>query len=643
MSATMCRRLIIAVVALATALSPLAFVSPAAAAEDSVLIRKVDTTDSKEVVLTVLKPSASGAGDEVKVSENGKAISNVRQETVRDANVPIATVLVIDNSSASTHNDALTKMKAAAVEMVLGKGVNEQFAVVATQGVGRTVVSMTSNTDALVSAISGLEPGSENALWNSVRNGAELLAAHPELQSNMVILSTSADKTSSADAFEAARSQLRSVHAVVFTVGFQGKEDLGAGNLQALADNTGGRFLSTNDPGTSTQILAGLSNSIAGQAVLTYSSLGGKELDIVVGVGTGTAEAHVSRGVVVEGASVNPDVVKASTPPFLRGQMGLILVGVVSFLFAGLLIYGIIEIVGRERNQLSAALRPYSEGGFDPEAHNGDFSRIADSEIIRKAVAATARAAERRGLLEIVQKRLEQADLPLKPAEALFFTGLVAVVFMILGGLLFDVLGVGIAGLVFLAAPVIVMSALAKRRRKQFTSQLPDTLQLLAGTLRAGYSLVQGIDAVSKQTSAPMSTELQRAMAEARLGRPVEEALQEVSDRMGSADFEWAVMAIKIQREVGGNLAELLMTVSETMVGRERLRREVKGLTAEGRISAIVLSALPFGLGALITVMNPSYMEPLLSNTLGQLALVVATVMIGFGYWLMNKMIEIEV
>jgi tight adherence protein B len=139
-----------------------------------------------------------------------------------------------------------------------------------------------------------------------------------------------------------------------------------------------------------------------------------------------------------------------------------------------------------------------------------------------------------------------------------------------------------------------------------------------------------------------MGTELQRAMSEARLGRPVEDALQEVSDRMGSDDFEWAVMAIKIQREVGGNLAELLMTVSETMIARERLRREVKALTAEGRISAIVLTMLPPIIGALISFMNPTYMEPLFQNTLGQYALVGAGIMIGVGYWAMMKLIEIE-
>ncbi len=143
-----------------------------------------------------------------------------------------------------------------------------------------------------------------------------------------------------------------------------------------------------------------------------------------------------------------------------------------------------------------------------------------------------------------------------------------------------------------------IVSFLAGRRRKKFLSQLPDTLQLLSGTLRAGYSLMQGVEAVSQEVEDPMGHELRRVVTESRLGRPLEESLDGVAERMDSADFSWAVMAIRIQREVGGNLSELLLTVADTMTQRERLRRDVRALTAEGRMSAIVLGLLPIGLGA---------------------------------------------
>jgi tight adherence protein B len=623
-------------------LSPMASFSAASAAGDMPIIRKVDTTDENKVALTILPPAATGTDAQTKIQENGKTITGADVKTITDANIPMAVALVIDASATTLTDDALTKTKEAAKAMVLAKKPNQQFALITTQGTGRTIQTFTDNTDAIIASIDNLSASADNALWNAVQLGAGLLQNMPDAQRNLVVVSASPDVASAPGTYGDVRSQLRSANAIAFAVGLQTKNGLDEGGLADIAEATGGRYLSTADPATATQILTGLQRNLQSQTIVTYQSLGGATLDINVQIGTGIATAHVSRGTISEGASVNPVVVEDAAVPFFSGPGGLIITATISLLCVGLLLYGIVELIGNDRNRLSSALRPYQEGGFDPDEQT-DFSKLADSEIIKKAIAATGKAAEDRGLLQVVQTRLEQADLPLKPAEALFFTGALGLVSMLVGAIFFQFIGIAVAALLFLAIPVLVTGTLAKRRRKKFTSQLPDTLQLLAGSLRAGYSLVQGLDAVSKQCSAPMSTELLRAMSEARLGRPVEEALQDVSDRMGSDDFEWAVMAIKIQREVGGNLAELLMTVSETMVGRERLRREIKGLTAEGRVSAIVLSGLPFAIGALIWVMNPAYMEPLIGNQYGQLALVGAVIMIGFGYWLMMKMIEIEV
>ena len=204
-----------------------------------------------------------------------------------------------------------------------------------------------------------------------------------------------------------------------------------------------------------------------------------------------------------------------------------------------------------------------------------------------------------------------------------------------------------VVGLVVLAVgavlPRSVLNYLAARRRKKFTSQLPDMLQLLSGSLRAGYSLMQGVEAVSQEVDDPMQFELNRVLVESRLGRPLEEALDDAAGRMGSPDFEWAVMAIRIQREVGGNLAELLQTVAETMIHRERLRREVRALTAEGRMSAVVLGLLPVGLAVIMYVINPSYMRVLFHDSLGRIMLGAGILMASFGFWWMKKTITIEV
>jgi len=181
------------------------------------------------------------------------------------------------------------------------------------------------------------------------------------------------------------------------------------------------------------------------------------------------------------------------------------------------------------------------------------------------------------------------------------------------------------------------------RRTSAFLAQLPDTLQLIAGSLSAGYSMPQAIDTVVREADQPISGEFNRALVEARLGVPIEDALDGVAERMHSKDFGWVVMAIRIQREVGGNLAELLGTVAATLRERERLRRQVKVLSAEGRLSAWILGLLPpvFSLYLLLT--QPSYLKPLVTEALGVLLLGVGVTLLAVGVLWMRKAITVEV
>jgi tight adherence protein B len=172
--------------------------------------------------------------------------------------------------------------------------------------------------------------------------------------------------------------------------------------------------------------------------------------------------------------------------------------------------------------------------------------------------------------------------------------------------------------------------------------QLPDTLNLISTSLRAGYSLLQALEAVGEEAPDPTRREFGRAIAEIRLGMNLHDALDGIAVRMGSQDFDWTVMAIGIQREVGGNLAEVLQTTAETMVHRNRLRREMKALTAEGRISALILSIMPFGLFGFIWLTNPDYLEPLLTSTVGLIVMAGGVVFIGVGIFWMQKIVTID-
>jgi Flp pilus assembly protein TadB len=155
------------------------------------------------------------------------------------------------------------------------------------------------------------------------------------------------------------------------------------------------------------------------------------------------------------------------------------------------------------------------------------------------------------------------------------------------------------------------LSFLIQRRRAKFADQLPDLLQFVAGSLRSGFSLGQGLDAAVREDTQPVAGEFSRALAESRIGADLEDALDQVADRMESADLRWTVIAIRIQRETGGNLAEVLGNTVDTMRERAMLRRHVRALSAEGRLSAYILVSLPIFIGGWLFLTRRSYLRPM--------------------------------
>lgn len=269
---------------------------------------------------------------------------------------------------------------------------------------------------------------------------------------------------------------------------------------------------------------------------------------------------------------------------------------------------------------------------------------MAASSTLRRAVDVTANLANRRGALGSVERSLRAADVPVRPAELILAHLVVTVLAPILvlaitkspATALFALLVAG-------GMPPLILRYLGSRRRKRFGIQLPDALTTLAGSLRAGRSIGQALDGLSREMKDPMGRELRKVVAEVRLGRSLNETLADTAERVGSDDFKWAALAMQIQSEVGGNLAELLDGVSATMRDRIRMRGEVKALTSEGRASAMMLVVLVPALGGVMAAMNPSYMAPMFSTSTGRLMLGICAVMISVGYFWMSRMVKIDV
>jgi tight adherence protein B len=241
-------------------------------------------------------------------------------------------------------------------------------------------------------------------------------------------------------------------------------------------------------------------------------------------------------------------------------------------------------------------------------------------------------------------QRLDHAGIARGPAQWLLLTccggaGLAAMLTAATG----NPLGVPAGALAAWLVMRLVLSVRTGRRRAAFGEQLPDVLRLNAGSLQSGISLPQAVDAVVRDDTQPAAGEFSRALAEVRVGADLGDALNRVADRMACADLRLTVMAVRIQREVGGNLAEVLTNSVGTMRERAFLRRQVKALSAEGRMSAYILLALPFAVGAWFFVVDPRYMSLLYTTVPGLLMLGGSGVLIALGVLWMRKLINIEV
>jgi tight adherence protein B len=254
------------------------------------------------------------------------------------------------------------------------------------------------------------------------------------------------------------------------------------------------------------------------------------------------------------------------------------------------------------------------------------------------------RFADKRGFSERLDAELEAAGVSLRSGEFVVITvgavfGGALIGLAIFGNLLFALIAGVVAGL----APTVALRVALKRRAEKLREQLPDVLTIMASSLRAGHSFLQALDTVAREIAQPAATEFQRVVAEIRLGRSAEDALQALAERVGSADFKWAVLAVNIQREVGGNLAEILDNVSDTLRERAMMRRQVRVLTSEGRLSAWVLTLLPIGIALYLFAMSPEYIGLLFSTTIGYVMLGGAVILLVAGVLWMRKIVNIDV
>jgi len=287
------------------------------------------------------------------------------------------------------------------------------------------------------------------------------------------------------------------------------------------------------------------------------------------------------------------------------------------------------------------------------EIHTLDPTAMQEVDATRKRglkgdllniLGVLGRIFPRKSYLESLQKKLIQAHVLMRAEEFIGLSILTGVAILLFVYLLTGSLLVGIpAGILAFKAPDVVVNLKKKSRMETLGNQLPEALSIIASGLRAGFSFPQAMSVVIKEMEPPISEEFNRTIRENRLGKPMEEALTNLSERTDNEDLDMFVTALIIQRQVGGNLAEVLDNIAHTIRERVRIKGEIKTLTAQGKLSAVIICLLPVAIAAFISIVNPEYMAPLIQDPIGLIVLILAVMLLIVGVFLISKIVNIEV
>ena len=309
------------------------------------------------------------------------------------------------------------------------------------------------------------------------------------------------------------------------------------------------------------------------------------------------------------------------------------------FLTVVFTVVGIYNFVFSKRIEVVNRLDIYTR-----DADSYTDNDISFKEYILKMIGSVTNVLSKKSFMEDKKKKLNQAYVFMRVEEFLAISVLVAVTFALLLYLASKSWIVALIGLIIgIRIPDIFVNSIKKKRMKKLNHQLPDALSIISNGLRAGFSFTQAMSVAASELESPIKDEFLRVIRDNSIGKTLEEALISFSERTDDEDIDMFITALIIQRKVGGNLTEVLDTIAATIRDRMRIRGEVKTLTAQGRLSAMIISFLPFGVALFIFISNPSYIMELFNSTIGIIMVAGAVIMQIVGMLIIMKMANIEI
>lgn len=603
-----------------------AYCATAAHAHAATHIRSVDATGYPMLRVTLVAPLSSPTP---KLTENGRAV--VAYGAVNLGRTK-SIVLALDRSQ-SMRGRPLARALAAAQSFVAGSRVDDHVGIVT---FGSSAIALTTSGSSPGTARDQLggvtvDPHSGTALYDAIVLAADQLAGD-DRPGRAIVVVTDGKDVSSLHSVEDAITAARTAHASVYAIGIGGPEFTPQA-LRRIARETGGSYRTAASTAGLAATYAALRQELARTWSLSYltAAASGSTVRLVANV-RGAGRATKSYDLPSRSAAA-VNAPSSVIPAAGYGSVGTLAIGAA----VGLLLLLAIRfwVAARRGSHVQQRIEPHLGTVVrNPKARRRESrqaTRTRLSDTIERVLANVKQFKQ-------VQKMIERADLPLRPGELL--AGCISAA-VLLGA--FATLAGATPAVVFVLAalgfwaPLGFVSFKARGRVRRFENQLPDLLITLAASLKAGHSFRQGIQSVVEEGAEPAAKEFKRVMTETQLGKPIDDALGHMAERVGSDNYTFVVNAVTIQRQIGGSLAGLFDMVAETVRQRQQFGRKVKSLTAMGRMSAYVLVGLPFFIASVVTLLNPVYMAPLYHTGLGQELMVGSVVMIGIGSLMLKR------